>query len=1624
MTLEGKIIANKYKIVAKIEEGGMSDVWIAEEKSKKTKVIVKILKKMATSNRVEDVIRFKDEAINASKLMIDGIAKVYEIGEFENLHYIVMEYIEGDNLQNLIDNDIKFSLKEVIELIYNICKILDKVHNVNIIHKDIKPGNIILNKSTKKNKVIYKTTLIDFGLSQVRNFVSDNSNNLIGTVLYMSPEQSGFIKRPIDERSDIYSLGILFYQLLLDRVPFEGENLNSIIYQHIAKSPKKPTLINPKIPVVIEKIILKLLEKEPEKRYQSIDGLIKDIEKYRSGNLIFEPGLDDHALRLNFRTNIIGREEELRFLKMKINLMIRGIGSVCFINGESGKGKTRIIEELRNYAYEKKILFIDGKCFLGETKTPYDPFKEALNNYLRYFEKLNKNERQNIIDELKSKLGGVGELLINFSPILTKLIKNYEKIEKLDVNSEKLRLNMALKNLFISLSKIHKKIIILLDDLQWVDESSMSLFYSFVSEIDRNNLMILGTYRNDEVLSYHRLKKFIDCSKENKFKIYDISLKAFNMEQMTNFIAGLLYDNTSNVEEISEYILSKSKGNPHFSIEILKQMINEKIVNRNKNKWIFNTDKLEKLDIPNSIVDIILKRVNELSYEEEYVASHGAIIGNRFDIEILLKLIDIDKKELVTIIDKIIGMQLLEYDTFYKGRIVFINDKIKEVFYKKIDEDKKQMLHLKVAKMIEKNLVDLVNIENIENDDNLFEVIYHYFKAGKKENAMKYLIPAAEKSKNIFANENAIYYYSKAICIMDKNLQKDIYIECILNISNLLIITGKSLEAIKLITEKFFIEESKEEYKIRAYINISRAYAYNADYINTEKYLKMGLKIMGEKVPIKKSEVIISTIRELLIHMIFSFFPRKIFWKDANKNKKYIKKYIDMVDFYEPISLIYSTYDNLKFLRTAFRIYNTCRFRLGKSKKTAMATVTYASIFLVAGIFKKANFYYEVAYNMFKELDEAHGMGITNVFYGHCANWMTDYNKSLELTKLSQDIFEKQGNIRALVITKDVITKSNYYLGRFSQMKEENDLYNEISIISGDKYSKSMSKIHYCQFYRGIGDFKNSEQYGRISIDEAYKLKDNFNYCCSNVEMGILYIEIRQIEKAIECLELAKEIFEKNKIYLQYTIQLYPYLAESYILDLIENISDFKENEKNKYLKKIKVLCDKSVKKTKQFKTHLGVTYRIFAKYYLLTKDLDKVEYYYKESIRENREIKREYELGKSLYDYGLFLKLELKKKEATKVFEEAYYIFKKIGSKFYEKKVREELGIFENEENSSDRFSKDMRLYQRMSSIISLSHDLSSILDLNTLLDKILSVAMEITGANGGYLLIKNEVNGNMEMFLNKTLDNEEKKLPDDIINEVIQKGEAVLTTNAVIEDKYLTCQSIESNELKSILCLPIKYNEEIKGICFLDNNLSGSVFSEDDIKILNSIMIQAAISIENAKLFKMAITDGLTGLITHKHFKYLLEKEVARCKRYIKTFSLLIFDLDNFKNINDNYGHQAGDKILSTVSNLAVDSFRSADIIARYGGEEFIVILTETDKKGAIICSDRFRNRVSSKKIIYEEKEISFSISGGISTYPEDGNSEEILIRCADIALYDSKNNGKNLITAYNEKIAIRSK
>jgi predicted ATPase/AraC-like DNA-binding protein len=1427
MDISGKIIHNKYQIDRQIGEDTVSYLYRARDLTpRKTPLVFRFMKHTVISKRIEDTIRFRIESNAVSELNNRNILKIVEVGEFIELMYVAMEYFPSSSLHDEL-NEKNIPISRSIDIIIQIGGGLECLHTNNILHRDLKPSNILIDKETVK--------LTGFGLSHLREFnESATSEEIIKNFKYISPEQCGVLRRTIDERSDLYSLGIIFYQLLTGRVPFEGPDICSLIHHHIAMLPDLPSRANPEIPAQLDRIVMKLLNKEPENRYQSARGLISDLERYRSGQQEFILGLNDRFTKLSYHTKLIGREREMGQLITVTDYLRGGSGAVYFITGEAGSGKTRLIEELKSAIYATGALPVEGRCSIQSTKVPNGPIKEALDAFMINYRNLSDPQKRQIADSLREEFRDLGEIIIKFNPAMKELLGECPPLVALEPERENKRFHMVISKFLLKLSDLVNGLVLVLENLQWTDEGTPNLIQEILNEITLHPLVVIGLYRNNEVPEDHVLEKLHLDIDVKEVPCVRIHLDQFDTTAMESFISGLLFAPEEDISAISDFVLIKSGGNPFFAIQILKQLIDDSVLTHKKNRWDFDNSKLDDVEIPVTIVDILLKRINKLNKNEKDILSSAAVIGDTFNMQLLFKVSSLDRTEIVRIVDKAIDLQLL-IDLPTWGEIGFAHDRIKEAFYGNIKKDKRKKMHIDTA-----NAIEETNRDNIPSV--MFDLAHHFFEGGDADRAIIFAFPAGIMAMGRYANEEALNYFRLALRLLEEGgLSKTAqWIKILSNMSKVYLTIGEYDKAIDILQELPPKIKSDIE-KAEIYSHICAAYLRKGDWQKCEEYAIRCGELLGEHFTDNKLMLAILLIKEIFILLVHLLVPGVFTRSRTGKTVEYNKL---RAKFALPVLWSYIYSNTLKFSRIALRELNVALSKIGRSVELGTAIGGFGGILMSISLFDLAIRYHQKALAMREGLNDQWGASQSYQFLGICYLWKGNYRKSIECFEESAARFNKMGDIYETGNSYAGLVHNYLFLSEYEKLKRHLDRYYVITNETSDFYGINEAWIYSTPYFLETGDIDTAEWLGIAAYNYSIDSSNLFVQCKSHIELGKVYLEKREIQRSLKYLEHAYALYKNNNFLKHSTIHIYPALADAYLAAYTGNI-EINQMDARHVLKKTGEFCKKSLGKTKRWTSYYGMALLVNAKYSAVRGRKKQAEKFFLRSIEHNKKIERRYCLARSYYEYGLFLSQTDSGSGAKKNLEIAYRIFSAIGAKRYIAELKNLLGI--NEDNREPTSIERRIDSERLSSIIQLANDISRISDTEQLLDRILSKAVEITGAQRGSLFIANEDN-ELERKASYNIlgyDTIIDQYAMNIIKAVYNTQNQIIIGDAGSDQNAFDETASRFNP-KSVLCVPIHDRDKTIGACYLDNSLASEAFTEKEANLLRTFLTHAATATE----------------------------------------------------------------------------------------------------------------------------------------------------------------------------------
>ncbi|MBN1898725.1 MAG: diguanylate cyclase [Spirochaetes bacterium] len=1605
---KGQLIENRYQILENVGEGGMSIVYRAKDKVKKDHVAMKFLKPGVTSSYIEDRIRFKKEVEVISKFNHPHIIKVYSMGEYNRIPYIVMELLQGESLLEIIARGKKFKIKECIEIINQVVDALRYVHLRGIIHRDLKPANIML--VGKRNEV----KLLDFGLAFIMELSEiKDEEEILGTFGYMSPEATGIVNKPLDERSDLYSLGIMFYRLVTGELPFKGKKTSEILHKQVAMIPHRPGVVNKDLPKELDDIIMKLLEKEPDLRYQSTAGLIHDLEKVQKGARGFVIGTHDQKVKLTYRVRLVGRKKEYDQLTSLFNKAREQQGSLCLISGEPGIGKSRLVEELRTYAYEHQGLFFVGKCFDQENKMPYQPFKDILDQYIRRMKHLSKTEREEETQRLKTAMGQqMGEIAkLNYN--ISEIFKDIPSLERLDTaEKENVRFRMACARFFSLISK--EAMVLFLDDLQWADEGSLNLLEEILKIVNRSSVLILGTYRDTEVDAGHSLSRIKKGAESREYALHEINLKLLNYERMRNLVSEVLGESEEKAAKLTRYIMNKTMGNTFFAITLLRELVERKALVWRDGFWKEDWNHINKIKVSANIIDMLLQRIREIPEDLDVLLRIGSIIGKEFDMDLLYKLMDRPEDKVVDLIDKAIDRQLLE-QSLQKGKVVFVHDRIKEAFYAKMGERERKKYHLSVGRAFEEKYSDRTELV-------IFDLAHHFIEGRDKEKALKYSLPAAEKAQEKYANREAIKYYGfvkRTLEKSEKGARMAIVLEGLGDVQRL---EGLYDDAMK--NFKHAIQMAREKlYKAKIYEKMGVTLFQMGQVSEAIRVLESTLKFLNFKqTPRTPMGAKMSFVKEMLIqniHMIFEKIMINEKYKYDERRQVQVKILLRLGYCYYFNDIVKSGLVSIKGLNIVDKMkdsvinchYNILMAPIFASFPNYPVGEKYLKKGLQASIKIKNRLMEGFAYTYFCYLYCAANRLDESVHYGRKAlNTLLPLGEKWEIAVAYSFIwwsFHKKGDLEEAIKISD-----EFYA--FARLVNE-------PVTSGWAINVKARNL----FLKKEVD---NEIFDLVNEALIYEKQHNQHPHIVMVQtsLSFAYLQKGFYDKAIKEGEEGIRVFLNSQAKGFWSFDIFTWTAEAYLRKI--EMTDVPLPLKENYFKRIEFLLDLAFHWGKKYRIFYGAAFRLKGKYLWLKGEKGKSIMAFNQALRFAEKNKHLYDLALVCYEMGRYLF----KNEYNRVFNiekgrsllcKAGEILERMGNVTDLKKVRDVLGVEEKKADLDEATPRErLQLEREMTTVLDTITFISSILDLDNLLEKVIDKAMQLSGAERGILFLYPEDEKAERILKVRVIRNvKESELEHEgfntsrgIINKVEMDKRSLIVEDATMDEKLKEEDSVVKYGLRSVLCIPIMLRDDLLGLIYLDNRLVSGLFNQENLRVLEVLAKQAGISISNAILYRRAITDGLTGLYNHNFFQNYLMKCVDSASRFKNDLSLLMIDIDHFKICNDTYGHHAGDLVLKEVADVFRNCIRKSDLVARYGGEEFVVILPQTDMIGARKAAEKIRKAIEELNVVCasdKAKKIKVTVSIGVSQL-ESGEDRIKLIEKADRALYKAKETGRNCI------------
>ena len=1466
-----------------------------------------LIKGSASSEQsAQELAEMRHEHEITQALEIDGVLRAEELVRCENGSALILENMEGLPLRKLMDAA-RFDLPDSLKVAVSLIGILKEVYRQGILHKMINPFNIFVDPASGNIK------LTGFGLATrlPKENLTTLSPQLSGETLpYISPEQTGRINRVLDYRSDFYSLGATLYELFSGRVPFGSREAMEIIHAHIARQPPPPDEIEPQIPRVLSNMVMKLMAKRAEVRYQSHLGLTADLltcveQLENQGSLSdFPLGRQDVPKELLIAPGLYGREDEIAALEAALERVSQGATEMVLVSGTAGVGKTALVGEIYKSVAQKNGFFLSGKFDQLRHNIPYSALIQALRGLIREVSAEEKSGMERWKSRIRAALGPNGQLITRVIPELELMIGPQPPLPEMGALEARNRFTAVLLE-FISVfcEKTHP-LVIFLDDLQWVDADTLKLVERIAQHPERKPLLFLGAYRDNKVDAGHRLTISCEVIKKTGQPVQTIPLKPLNPENILQLLVHTCHCRPEEANPLAELLVRKTGGNPFFVSQFLTVLSEKELIRYSpeEKRWSWELAAIEFLAVTENVVELLIDRFHRFSSETRRVLSLAACIGNTFDLE-SLELIsgagsgEIDENLLPALeTGLILGFSRApELDNPTDGASAesssykFLHDRVQQAAYALIAQKEKQTVHLQIGQTLLKQYAPE------KGEDLLFDIVHHFNLARRVKDKWKERshlaelnLKAGRQARAASAFEQALEYFTIGLELSGATAWKRQY-------PLALSLHEEATEMSWLCGQFDLMEKLSGAVKDNAREDLDLANVYQClikAYTNQgelKKALNTGEEILEKLgcqlsrlspgqwqqtlVQIKSSlagksaeevmqfEPLTQPLSKVLVHILYELhlpYSEAGVTLDDGLWQPIASKRISLLlshfhpkqspDFYCHLGMIYCVYmQDFEFA-----------YELGRLGIQLMEALDLKEINCrVSGGFNGGTrSYREPLSASLEPLLEAHKMGIEtgDFFYaGRSAviRCQIAFMCGKELNWL-------KGELSTL---KLALKKIDYIIGS----PQIEMLTKAVMILMEEPASLSS----------GIMD-----QYHRVTgAGYVYREQSSFNY-----QKLVLQYLFEEYEAARET------VFEMINLMKTYKDSLIDPVANCYLsLALLALCGQVPEREKEEILTQVNENQETLEKLARRappnyrHKHHLVEAERL----QILDGESDAILSHYDQAIALARESEFIHEEALANELASRYLLNQGQNDVARAYLRSALEKYEAWGAKRKVAHLKSRYpGLIADDRAEATSPSANLDL----TTMLKASEAISSTLELEPLLEILLRILMENAGAQTAALILETEGQSliaargsaeQIECFLPLSLPVEKAfSLSLSIISWVKQTREHLVLDNASREERFVEDDYIKRKRPKSILCAPIHHKSALSGIIYLENNLVEGAFTSRRFEVIKHLTSQIAISLENARLHEN-LKKALDEL---KESETSLREENVRLKANIK--------------------------------------------------------------------------------------------------------------------------------------------
>ena len=1375
-----------------------------------------------------------------------------DIFQSKNDLYEVYEYNSGTPIKSFAKGNI-LSLAEKLSLIISFCELIQKVHRQALVFANINAFYAFYDRSKSCIKLAGSGFICNSDYKLTESQINDH---LSGEVSYLAPEQTGKIEAFIDQRTDLYALGVVFYEMLCGVTPFQAADKKEMIYKIIAEFPDAPSNINPLVPDPLGDIALKLLEKMPQNRYQNIEDLIDDLTNCRdqldSKGIITKFPLANNSS--STRPIIFGRNKELDLLISKFNALDATDKQIVYISGESGIGKSALVGELLKYLDLNDIIYSRSKLDQAELNVPFSGVFPWLSELVEYINGLPTSKKHQWKLDIESKLTSRSQLLIDLVPAFDSILGKHDKPPSVDLFESKVRLNNTLVDFFSLVSEKLGPIVLVIDDLQWVDDASLEIIDLLVNNSTLKNLLFIGIYRYAENVSNKLANQLIMSHTKTLEFCTSIILDKLPLQHVDELVNYEYVSKENNTTHLVEEIYQQTGGNPFHVKQVIYDLNLDKSTESGVNRAQEPAGSSE-LKIP-GVVSLLSKRLESFTEDEITVLNVAALLGSRFTVDDLKLITKKSFLELESILYK------LSHDKFIvinNKECRFSHDKFQQAVVSTLTQEDIVNLHWNIGISLWDSTTEK------KRNERIYEIASHLDRGKQtaisdemRNKLIEVNISAINKAFSDCAYSTALLYSNLIVDLLSnkhwsvKRLQ---YFTIFYSNAKALYLMGNTKAALAVIRK--LLSSSSENSELVSCFTLMKDIYVNQG-LDYSELIEQGLKILsslGYKITLEK-DALDKEINTLNIEIDNTLSSNNISFDNiyslplmTDEKARFLVKFF--THFWE--AAFYT--GNTKLMQFSVLQMVYLSLKKGNVVESSFAYVLYAALLCESEKFKKG---FDIGYSAIKLNrtfnEESLIPSLNNLFANYTCYNVKPFSFSVDLYDESIVVAKKTGDYPFGVWAAFFKIWSMFLAG--SELELILEEHNKLSkFVSQTNDMKMMQAMHMIKEF--ISSYSDSELNNGQVVDFDFDQKAQ-DWVRDNFLPGPAWYEIQKVQLlfAYEKYDEAIGYIGKYTDGLDVNIVMFP-LSQKCFYQVMSLLFADKESNNPKLL----LQCKDKLEKSALINPENFSYQNLLLEAKLLEND-------YQMSIKTYDRAIAVVESGESDYERALCYELKAKhllkyneSDEAQFNFSKAVYYYEQWGGNrkalFLKDKYLKPQTYSDNVNRSFNRHDNGL---VDIDTFVAVTVATCTEINLSRLLSKLLDIFIKHTFSqkaalffveNGKIYWAGSNLSGVTKVHDNDLLLNPSMDIPVQIVQQTALQGKKVILGDAMESQDYRENIYIKSNNVRSLMCLPFYNHGEIIGVVYLENPFLKNVYHEYIGKTLDYLLSQISISIENAKLY-----------------------------------------------------------------------------------------------------------------------------------------------------------------------------